>query len=607
MSLSTTLNSAVTGLQVNQRGLEIASHNIGNAHTEGYSRRIAHQETISTTNFASGGVQISKIERVANDFLISQVRTEGAALGKVDARSSYLSSLQDMFGTISSNSSVGQQLADLSSRLETLAVEPESPTSALSMIDTAISLSRDMNEMSKQVLDLRHNADTEIDQVIDQINNDLELVAKLNQDIASSQNFRVDSGDLKDSRDLALQRIGTAINIKTFERDTGEVVVFTGDSRTLVDGGASTIDYEASSNGQLGVTFQTISVDGDSIQTDIRDGRLKGLLEVRDKVLPNLHAELDALAAKTRDVANLAHNRGAGFPAANSLSGTREFTDTAIETVTISSDVRFATTSANGIIQGHFDLPTGTYTLDDMTTALNAGFIAAGLPDGPIATATVSASGLTITAENASHGIAIVDLNGGDDATVSHDDGTGAVDFAGFSNFFGLNDMFVTEGVVPGSSVQNASSVLDVRSDLVTNPERVSRGRLNNDATPPTAGITRGVSVGDGSVAAEIAAAFSANQSFAAVGGLPPIDKPLHEFAAEIVGLNSQLAQDASERVAFEEALIEQFQTKLTDFSGVSIDEELANILTLQNAFSASARVVTTVDEMMDTIMQLKR
>ena len=59
--------------------------------------------------------------------------------------------------------------------------------------------------------------------------------------------------------------------------------------------------------------------------------------------------------------------------------------------------------------------------------------------------------------------------------------------------------------------------------------------------------------------------------------------------------------------MAFEEALIEQLETRQADFSGVSIDEELANILTLQNAFSASARVVTTVDEMLDTILQLKR
>lgn len=59
--------------------------------------------------------------------------------------------------------------------------------------------------------------------------------------------------------------------------------------------------------------------------------------------------------------------------------------------------------------------------------------------------------------------------------------------------------------------------------------------------------------------------------------------------------------------MAFEEALIEQLETRQADFPGVSIDEELANILTLQNAFSASARVVTTVDEMLDTILQLKR
>jgi flagellar hook-associated protein 1 len=419
MSLSTALNAAVTGLAVNQRGLEIASHNIGNAHTDGYSRKVIQQEAISTSSFGSGGVQVANVQRVADEFLVNQVRTESATFGKAETRDRYFGNLQDMFGTISSNSSIGQQMADLSSRMESLAVEPESPTSALALIDTALTLTRDMNDMSKRIVDLRHDADVEISQVVDQVNIDLQRVVKLNQDIANASNLGIDAGDLRDSRDLALKRVGQAINIKTFERDTGEVVVVTGDAKILVDGDAATIDYEASSTGQIGTTFQTLSIDGQSIQSDVRDGKLKGLLEVRDKVLPNLHSELDALAAKTRDVINLAHNRGMGFPAANSLSGTRQFADTATETVTLDVDVRVATTSNNGIIQGHFDLPAGAYTLDDMATALNDGFVAAGLPDGPIATASIGISGLTITAANAAHGIGIADLNGGTDATIA--------------------------------------------------------------------------------------------------------------------------------------------------------------------------------------------
>ena len=79
-----------------------------------------------------------------------------------------------MFGTISSNSSIGQQMADLSARMESLAVEPESPTSALALIDTALTMTRDMNDMSNRIVDLRHGADVEIDQVVIQVNLDLQ-------------------------------------------------------------------------------------------------------------------------------------------------------------------------------------------------------------------------------------------------------------------------------------------------------------------------------------------------------------------------------------------------------------------------------------------------
>lgn len=603
MSLTSTLNAAVTGLQVNQKGLEIASHNIGNVNTEGYSRRVIHQEAADTAGLGARGVNISQIERVADEFLTSQIRTESATLGRSAVRDRYFTNIQGMFGDIGSDSSIGQRIADMTTRIESLAIDPESPTAASGLIEEAQGFTRDLNTIADEILRLRSEADLEIEHAIAGINDDLQLIADLNDKIATRGAVAgADVGDMLDQRDQALKRVGELINIKTFQRSNGEMVVFTGDARALVDGDATQLTYNSATAVGLGVTFDSISrSDGLSIQSDIRDGELKGLLEMRDKVLPNLHAQLDVLAASVRDLANAVHNRGMGLPAAPTLTGSRTFADPATDQVTVGSDVRFAVADAAGVAVATFDLPAGVYTISDLAAAIDAGLGAEG-------SAVVDGDGrLVVSAADPANGVGVVDLNGGADAAISFDDGSGAKAFSGFSNFFGLNDLFQTPGVVQGDASTGVAGTIEVRADLITNPERLSRGRMTMSATPPVVGADRVVALGDGTMMQELGAAFSAARSVPAVGGLPPINKPLHEYAAEIVGLVSQLAADEQERLAFEQSLVEQLETRLADKSGVNLDEELAKILVLQNAFSASARVVTTADEMMEVIIGLKR
>lgn len=600
MSINSALGTAVTGLAVNQRGLEIASHNIGNANTEGYSRKIAHRESISSSG-AAGGVQIAKIERAAETFITNQLRTEVASFGRSEVKDRFLTNTQNMFGTLASDSSIGQRLADLTARMETLAVEPESSTGANAMVDAAVLFARDLNNISDEIVRLRRQADLEIENAVDAINADLEIVAKLNEQIASLQGKNADSGDLEDRRDQALKRIATEINIKTFQRSSGEIVIYTGDSRPLLDGDPIPLQYESSSNGILGTTYDDLTLaDGAVIQRDIRDGRIRGLLDVRDQVLPNLHKQIDAFAENVRDMANLAHNRGMGLPGANALTGGRVFENPATDLITVSSDVRFVVTDAEGMTVAAFDLPAGSYTIDGVAAAIDAGLGADG-------SAVVANGQLRLTAAASDNAVGLVDLNGGADAQISFDDGSGAEAFAGFSNFFGLNDLFQTPGAVEGDDPTNIAGALQVRADIVDDPKLLARGRVTLAATTPVAGADRAIAVGDGSVVGELAAIFSADRAMPAVGGLPAITKPIHEYAAEILGLNSQLAADSAERLAFEEALVAQFQTRLSDRTAVNVDEELANILILQNAFSASARVITTADEMMQTLMQMKR
>ncbi|MEQ9126338.1 MAG: flagellar basal body protein, partial [Alphaproteobacteria bacterium] len=209
MSLTSTLNAAVTGLQVNQKGLEIASHNIGNVNTEGYSRRVIHQEAADTAGLGARGVNISQIERVADEFLTSQIRTESATLGRSAVRDRYFTNIQGMFGDIGSDSSIGQRIADMTTRIESLAIDPESPTAASGLIEEAQGFTRDLNTIADEILRLRSEADLEIEHAIAGINDDLQLIADLNDKIATRGAVAgADVGDMLDQRDQALKRVG---------------------------------------------------------------------------------------------------------------------------------------------------------------------------------------------------------------------------------------------------------------------------------------------------------------------------------------------------------------------------------------------------------------
>ena len=382
MSLNSAINAAVSGLQLNQRGMEIASHNISNVNTDGYSRRIVHQEAASNPAGTTRGVLVADIERVADRFLSEQVRTQTASFGKAELRERYFVDTQDLFGNIASNNSIAQSLADMTSRMEALAVDPESPTAAAALLDDAGAFVRDLNSISDEIVSLRRKADLEIEKAVDDLTNDLQLVADLNDNIArglADTSGVADIGDLQDQRDQALLRISEKINIKTFSRSNGEIAVFTGDSRMLIDGAAIALEYQPSSSGTIDTVFgQIVTEHGASIEADIRDGALKGLLEMRDEVLPNLHRQMDALAENARDIANTAHNRGAGLPAANSLTGSRVFADSATDQVTTASDARFVVMGSNGLAIASFDLPADVYTIDDLAAAVDVGLGADG-------------------------------------------------------------------------------------------------------------------------------------------------------------------------------------------------------------------------------------
>lgn len=598
MSLSISLSSALSGLRTNQAAMQVLSSNISNANTPGYTRKIAQQQTV-TLDGSAAGVELSQISRNVDRYLLAESQQAASTLAAIDVETRYLDRIQDLYGQPSSNISLSARTSDFGAALQQLATTPENTALQIDVVNKAVTLAQQVNHTADEVQQLRTEADREIALKLETVNSELTRIAELNRDIARNTATGQPTADLEDLRDQAVEAVARLIAVKTFMRNSGELVVMTPDGRVLADTLAASLSHKASA--QLGASttypgaIDAISLGGSDITSSISGGAIAGLIALRDQLLPDMQAELDNLSQVLRDEVNQISNAGAGLPPPNTLTSSRSFAAPGSDTISFTADVRIAVVDATGAFVAYTDLAAGSYSISAVDAAINAGLAG-------FATATTSAGGpLTISAGNPNEGIAIVDLGAN---TVS--DAVGS--YSGFSYYFGLNDIFVTPGSAAGDPSLGIANVLQVNKALVADPRSLTRGTVANGtgAAAPAVGDPA-IAVGDGSLAQAIADKLTQPVAFAAAGGLGATTTSLTGYGADIVAGNSIKAAAREADADFRRSVLEQLSHRLQSESGVNVDEELANMIIYQNAYAASAQVIGTTQELFDLLSDMVR
>ena len=144
---------------------------------------------------------------------------------------------------------------------------------------------------------------------------------------------------------------------------------------------------------------------------------------------------------------------------------------------------------------------------------------------------------------------------------------------------------------------------ISVRQTLLSDPGLVAHAESSN-ASPLAVGAIA-VSAGDGSIAQALANVFTANTTFAAAGNISQRSITLESYAAEILSINAAKASAMSDQVENGESFRITLENQVATISQVSLDEELANLITLQNAYSASARLTSTIAELLDILIEI--
>jgi flagellar hook-associated protein 1 FlgK len=582
MSLTSSLYTALTGLQTSQSAMRVLSNNVTNANTPGYTRKIAELQSRVVAG-TGAGVQLGTIDRYVDQALQVQLRNTTSDFSGLDVRQKFFQRMQDMFGSPDSNSSLAAMMSDFSTSMTALTTNPESVSLRLDVVTNAQRTAQSLNTMSANAQQLRQEADSQIADAVTTINAQLDTIDKLNDQIVAAKLRGIETGDLEDQRDLAVSAISEQMDIATYTRDNGQMVVFTKAGRTLLDGVPSYLSHTPAAALQAAVTYPSgidgIAVNGTDITNEVGSGKIAALVELRDTTLPNFTAEINQLAVNLRDEVNRIHNQGTGVPAAKTLTSSRPQTGTAAS-LTGTVTVTLLNSDGTAAFSGTMPAP-GTLDAAGFSAALNT--VLSGFGVG----ASASNNAGTVTLNGGGYGIAItggtVDPGGGAPTT-------------NLSDYLHLNDFFV--GTDPTGV--DLAAVLQVRGDIQSDPSLMSRGALQQDAS-----LNWYVGAGDSSVVTALANKLTTGTAFAATGNLPASTTSFADYAANILSQNASAAAQVDNDHSFTASLKAEIESRFGSESGVNTDEELSNMIVLQNAYAASGRIMTTVSQMFDVLISL--
>ncbi|WP_315813736.1 MULTISPECIES: flagellar hook-associated protein FlgK [unclassified Bradyrhizobium] len=579
MSLDIARLVAFSGISATELQISVASSNISNADTKGYTQKTANQVT-NVTGGVGTGVSITGISSNVDKLLLKSLIGANSELGAADTTNNYLTQLQQLFGSASTSgtsttgTSLANSLASLESALSSLASSPSSVSLQSAVVSALDDFASQLRSTSGGVQTLRANADKDIASSVQSVNDDLQQIADLNVEIRRMAASGQSTADLEDERNAALQDLSSYMNVSYYTASNGDLQVYTSSGRALVDSSAHALSYTASANVSAASSyasggFSGIMVDGVDVTSQITSGKIGSLVTLRDETLPAAQTQLDQLASQLKSALNEISNGASAVPPPATLTGSASVSSTTA--LSASGTVRIAVADQSGNLVSYQDLDLSSYaTVGDLVTALNG---ISGV------SASIDSSGhLSISATSSSNGIAINDM-------------TSAVGGSGFSNYFGMNDL------VTGTSAANFA----VNSSILSGASGLPTGTLDGSATLTTG--SQVLTAGSATVINALIDKFTGSTSFASAGGLSATTGSFADYAAAIVANVASKASQASTAYTAKSTAQSSYASSLSSQSGVNLDEETARLSSLQNKYAAASQLISVINSMFSSLL----
>ena len=616
--------SAFAGIEMGKRSLmaqstaiSTAGHNISNADTEGYSRQRVNLKQFDplyrpdlsraeTAGQIGQGISAESITRVRDELLEKRIVAQSSSESYWEVRSQYYSMLEGVYNE-PAEVSVRTNMDKFWEAWQELSLYPETKAARQAVVTRGETLAEAIQQRQKSLAGIGTLLNGDIDATVKQLNDYATRIAELNKEIERSEAMGDHPNDLYDQRDLMVEKLSKIANVTTDTRDNDEFMVHI-DGHVLVQGKvARHLDTEPvldNSGYNKVVWADTRAV------AEISDGSLGALIELRDVDLRNELQSLDTMTMNFMDLVNDIHRNSVG---ANNTTGLDFFVEDPFVTNAIGSYDRngdgvedasyiFRLTGSNKLdpqqqiglegtitISGHdgnIDIP--YYAADTVETVINRindsnGEVKAYLDRN---NNLVLKGSTASSADNPDFVIRHVEDSGffltGYSGILAESGSEGAFDF---ENPTAVNVLADAQYTV--SPVMNPSGYMKVNPAIVNDVLSVAAAKPNSDGT---------VEIGDASSALEIA---SLRNSKVMIGNADTFDDYFAD-AVTNVGLKGEQAQMNLEN---QTAIMADLRTMRDSISGVNIDEELADIIKFQHGYNAAAKLISIMDNLLDTVI----
>lgn len=660
--MSTLLNIGRTGLNAAQAQLSTTSHNITNATTPGYHRQTVRQSMedplLKGTVFFGQGTKVAAIERSYSQFLENQVMLSDNRRAEFAAYNAQISQIDNVLADPTSG--LSPAMDQFFAALQDVSANPTNTASRQALLSSGESLVARFNALDDRLSEVRSGVEADLRATVEQINSYAREVADLNQRIviAQSAGAGVPANDLLDQRQQAIFELNQLIKVNSVNQDDGSVAVFIGSGQALVLGNdPAQFDTTVSQDeaGRQAITL--LGRDGVEVivsETLLTGGSLGGLLAFRREALDTTQRSLGLIATTLATAFNTQHKLGTDL---DGMLGQNFFNlgpvgvqppDAA--TITIDPDKLGELTGNDYALRNSG----GTYTLTNLTTGASQVVTTTApgntfeglkidslsLADGETAriqptryaagelsmaisqTSRVAAANpvaITVPSSNAGSlsvgNVLVKNVTGMDTSPALPAGPDGVPDFSTISVSWAANTLTVPAGYTLTSGTPPAA-------DNAYNPPTDGPGKTFTLTAPggfsfefTLSGVPAG---GDGFSFGPNVGGVADNRNAVLLGSLQTARLMFNNAAGEAtttmgnayaqivtsVGNKTREVQ-ASEKA--QDALLAQAKNARDSLSAVNLDEEAANLVRFQQAYQASARVMTVAQTLFDELLSIAR
>jgi flagellar hook-associated protein 1 FlgK len=563
MDIFGVLSMGSKALMVQQRAIHVTGNNIANVNTPGYSRQRLNIASDVPVNSAIGpagnGVKAVEVERVYQRFLGVQINNETQSLGRWEAQKDSLERVEMIFDE-SGGYGLNQVMNDFWNAWQDLTNNPSGSVERTILVAKGEMLATTFSKNYKDLKTLQQDIDALVDGAVEEINRLSENMVDLNQKIIQMESDGNKANDYRDQRDIVLKELSELIDISSFEDANGGVTVSVGSGQMLVEGTHTyTLATQLNSSGLKDVIWMDSANNQVTITDNIAGGKLKGWLDTRDLDIRSSLNRLDILAQNLMEEINSLHTGGYGL---DGSTGNDFFTGAATATgvmdsaLTITAEEGGAGNLSITLVGG------GTAGSETVTTDPVTGDIQIAIEDGVSTRAQIAA------------------------ALQGHSAIATATPAAPSGNAWTLGAGTDTVTLTGGSSAAN----LQVNAAVVNDTNLIAAADSFNTVPGDKPGDN-----GNAIAIANLQGALTMSGNSATFGAY-------YESLVSDVG---HMVQQADSYYDHQSRMVQQLSNYRESISGVSIDEEMANLVKFQNAYEAAAKLVNVADEMLETVLSI--